>query len=191
MLIKHNKCTGLLDGTDSFLSSLNTESSMEIQSSSQNEHIGPILLNSGSFSQTLSEEEEIKQLLKFYLRSQNKCVRISLLKAIENLSEEKPSFAAICDFFDFQQNIQSVIESEVENEFVSIAENVRRIMEDEKIASIFHTTSPDFEVPASSEAISNPYNSVQKFFHSHTMGDLGKICPKILEICYLIKFESF
>ena len=62
---------------------------MEIQSSSQNEHIGPILLNSGSFSQPLSEEEEIKQLLKFYLRSQNKCVRISLLKAIENLSEEK------------------------------------------------------------------------------------------------------
>ena len=94
-------------------------------------------------------------------------MRISLLKAIENLLEEKPSFAAICDFFDFQQNIQSVIESEVENEFVSIAENIRRIMEDEKIASIFHTTSPDFEVPASSEAITNPYNSVYKFFHSH------------------------
>ena len=86
--------TGLLDGTDSFLSSLNTESSMEIQSSSQNEHIGPILLNSGSFSQPLSEEEEIKQLLKFYLRSQNKCVRISLLKAIENLLEER---AILCD----------------------------------------------------------------------------------------------
>ena len=94
-------------------------------------------------------------------------MRISLLKAIENLSEEKPSFAAICDFFDFQQNIQSVIESEVENEFVSIAENIRRTMEDEKIASIFHTTSPDFEVPASSEALTNPYNSVYKFFHSH------------------------
>ena len=24
-----------------------------------------------------------------------------------------------------------------------------------------------------------------------TMGALGKICPKILEICYLIEFESF
>ena len=24
-----------------------------------------------------------------------------------------------------------------------------------------------------------------------TMGDLGKICPKIIEICYLIEFDSF